>query len=71
MGRGGIFTFVDFSVQYDGLREVEETRTDMLMFARDFDIPRTLRRRPSYLKPQTTADIPPCINLAATRIKAS
>ena len=41
-----------FSVHYDGLIEMGEERIEMLMFVRDINRPRVLRRHPSYLTPQ-------------------
>ena len=59
LGRGGSFTSVDFSVQSDGLREVEEVMTYMLAFTQDFNTPQTFRRRPYSTTPETMMDIPP------------
>ena len=71
LGREGIFTSVDFSVQSDGLREVEEARIAMIKFVQDVDIPPDLRRCTSSPKSQRMTYIPLCINLATTNIKAS
>ena len=54
---------MDFSIHSNGLREVDEVRTVMLVFNWDVDSPGALRRRPSSPKPQTTTEIPPYINL--------
>ena len=59
LGRGRIFISVYFSIQTDILREVEEARTYMIVFSRDVNSPRAIRRCPSYLKPQMRMDIPP------------
>ena len=63
LGRGGSFTSVDFSVQYGSLRDMEEARMAMLAFDQDADILQVLRQRTSYMMPQMTEDISPCINL--------
>ena len=63
LGRGGSFTSVDFSVQSNGLREVEEARTAMLAFDWYDNRPQALRCRHSSLTPQTTAEITSCIKL--------
>ena len=55
--------FRGFSVQPNGLREVEKARMDILALAWDVNIPRALRRRPSYLTPHMLTEIKPCINL--------
>ena len=47
LGRGGILTSVNFSVQSYGLREVEEARTTMLEFAQDVDSPQDISHYPS------------------------
>ena len=50
---------MDFSVQSDGLREVEEARTAILEFGWDGDIPRALKRRLSSPTPQITTKTTP------------
>ena len=52
-----------FFILSDSLREVEEVKIAMIAFARDFDIPRALRRHTSSSMPQTTTEIPSCIIL--------
>ena len=51
LGRGGSFTSIFFSIQSDGIRDVEVVRTAMIPFERDVDTPLALRRHPYYLPP--------------------
>ena len=61
---------MNFSVQSDGLREMEEAITAMLTFTWDVDSPWAPRRHPYSMKPQTTTETPYLVNLAATSINA-
>ena len=62
---------MNFSIQPDNLREVDEARTAMLALAWDVNTPQALRCRPSSLTPQTTTEITPCINLLVSGKESS
>ena len=49
---------MNFSVQSDGLRDMEEAITAMLTFTWDVDSPWAPRRHPYSMKPQTTTETP-------------